>query len=83
MNEVLLQMDDVVVTSMRNSYLLRDVPINTEVIGKKEIKESGVLTVSGLLDQLWYGYTLLVYANQNVYSWSMSFQHTPFIKFNF
>ena len=52
MNEVLLQMDDVVVTSMRNSYLLRDVPINTEVIGKKEIKESGVLTVSGLLDQL-------------------------------
>ena len=51
MNEVLLQMDDVVVTSMRNGYLLRDVPINTEVIGKREIQGSGALTISELLGQ--------------------------------
>ena len=52
MNEVLLQMDDVVVTSMRNNgHLLRDVPINTEVIGKREIQGSGALTISELLDQ--------------------------------
>jgi len=51
MNEVLLQMDDVVVTSMRNGYLLRNVPINTEVIGKREIQGSGALTISELLGQ--------------------------------
>ena len=41
MRETLIQMNDVVVTSTRNGYLLRDVPIATEVIGKKEINESG------------------------------------------
>ena len=51
MKEVILQLDDVVVTSMRNSYLLRDVPVNTEVIGSKYIKDSGAITVSELLEQ--------------------------------
>ena len=51
MKEVMLQLDDVVVTSMRNSYLLRDVPVNTEVIGSKDIKDSGAITVSELLEQ--------------------------------
>ena len=51
MKETLIQMNDVVVTSTRNGYLLRDVPIATEVIGKKEINESGATTVSDLLEQ--------------------------------
>ena len=51
MKETLLQMNDVVVTSTRSGYLLRDVPIATEVIGTKEIKESGATTVSDLLAQ--------------------------------
>jgi len=51
MRETLLQMNDVVVTSTRSGYLLRDVPIATEVIGTKEIKESGATTVSDLLAQ--------------------------------
>ena len=51
MTETLLQMNDVVVTSTRSGYLLRDVPIATEVIGKKEISESGAVTLSELLDQ--------------------------------
>ena len=51
MNETLIQMNDVVVTSTRNGYLLRDVPIATEVIGKKEINESGATTISDLLEQ--------------------------------
>ena len=51
MRETLIQMNDVVVTSTRNGYLLRDVPIATEVIGKKEINESGATTVSDLLEQ--------------------------------
>ena len=37
MRETLIQMNDVVVTSTRNGYLLRDVPIATEVIGKKRL----------------------------------------------
>ena len=51
MKEIYLQMDDIVVTSMRSGYLLRDVPINTEVIGKKYIENSGAITVSELLEQ--------------------------------
>ena len=51
MTETLLQMNDVVVTSTRSGYLLRDVPIATEVIGTKEINESGATTVSELLAQ--------------------------------
>ena len=51
MTETLLQMNDVVVTSTRSGYLLRDVPIATEIIGTKEIKESGATTVSELLAQ--------------------------------
>ncbi|MDG1223594.1 MAG: TonB-dependent receptor [Candidatus Marinimicrobia bacterium] len=51
MRETLIQMNDVVVTSTRNGYLLRDVPIATEVIGKKEINESGATTISDLLEQ--------------------------------
>ena len=51
MTETLLQMNDVVVTSTRSGYLLRDVPIATEVIGTKEISESGAVTVSELLSQ--------------------------------
>ena len=51
MTETLLQMNDVVVTSTRSGYLLRDVPIATEVIGTKEINESGATTVSDLLAQ--------------------------------
>ena len=51
MTETLLQMNDVVVTSTRSGYLLRDVPIATEVIGTKEINESGAVTVSELLSQ--------------------------------
>ena len=51
MTETLLQMNDVGVTSTRSGYLLRDVPIATEVIGTKEINESGATTVSELLAQ--------------------------------
>ena len=51
MTETLLQMNDVVVTSTRSGYLLRDVPIATEVIGTKEIDESGAVTISDLLLQ--------------------------------
>jgi len=51
MNETLIQLDDIVITSTRNGYLLRDVPIATEVIGKKEIDESGAITISELLQQ--------------------------------
>ena len=51
MKETLLQMNDVVVTSTRSGYLLRDVPIATEVISTKEISESGAITVSDLLAQ--------------------------------
>lgn len=51
MNETLIQLNDVVVTSTRSGYLLRDVPVATEVIGKKEISESGAITVNDLLQQ--------------------------------
>ena len=51
MEETLIQLDDIVITSTRNGYLLRDVPIATEVIGKKEIDESGANTISELLQQ--------------------------------
>ena len=51
LNETLIQLDDVVVTSTRSGYLLRDVPVATEVIGKKEITESGATTVNELLQQ--------------------------------
>jgi outer membrane receptor for ferrienterochelin and colicins len=51
LEETLLQMNDVVVTSTRSGYFLRDVPIATEVIGKKEIIESGAITISELLAQ--------------------------------
>ena len=51
MTETLLQMNDVVVTSTRSGYLLRDVPVATEVIGTKEIDESGAVTISDLLLQ--------------------------------
>ena len=51
MKETLLQMNEVVVTSTRSGYLLRDVPIATEVISTKEISESGSITVSDLLAQ--------------------------------
>ena len=51
MTETLLQMNDIVVTSTRSGYLLRDVPIATEVISIKEISESGAVTVSDLLSQ--------------------------------
>ena len=51
MNETLIQLDNIVVTSTRSGYLLRDVPVATEVIGKKEISESGAITVNDLLQQ--------------------------------
>ena len=51
MDETLIQLDDIVITSTRSGYLLRDVPIATEVIGKKEIDESGAITISELLQQ--------------------------------
>ena len=51
LNETLIQLNNVVVTSTRNGYLLRDVPVATEVIGKKEITESGATTVNELLQQ--------------------------------
>ena len=51
MHETLIQLDDIVITSTRNGYLLRDVPIVTEVISKKEIDESGANTISELFQQ--------------------------------
>ena len=51
LNETLIQLNNVVVTSTRSGYLLRDVPVATEVIGKKEITESGATTVNELLQQ--------------------------------
>ena len=51
LKETLIQLDNIVVTSTRNGYLLRDVPVATEVIGKKEIIESGATTVNELLQQ--------------------------------
>ena len=49
MKETLIQLDEIVITSTRNGYLLRDVPIATEVIGKKEIDESGANTILSLI----------------------------------
>ena len=51
LNETYIQLNNVVVTSTRSGYLLRDVPVATEVIGKKEIIESGATTVNDLLQQ--------------------------------
>ena len=51
LKESLLQMDDVVVTSMRSGYLLRNVPVSTEVISKKEISTSGAVTIDELMSQ--------------------------------
>ena len=51
LNETLIQLNNIVVTSTRSGYLLRDVPVATEVIGKKEITESGATTVDELLQQ--------------------------------
>ena len=51
LNETLIQLNNIVVTSTRSGYLLRDVPVATEVIGKKEITESGAITVNELLQQ--------------------------------
>lgn len=51
LNETLIQLNNVVVTSTRSGYLLRDVPVATEVIGKKEITESGATTINELLQQ--------------------------------
>ena len=51
LKETLLQMEDIVVTSMRSGYILRDVPVSTEVIGKKEIIGSGAITIDELLNQ--------------------------------
>ena len=51
LKESLIQMDDVVVTSMRSGYLLRDVPVSTEIISKKEISSSGAVTIDELMSQ--------------------------------
>ena len=51
LKESVLLMDDIVVTSTRNGHLLRNVPVATEVIGKREIIESGAATLSDILLQ--------------------------------
>lgn len=51
LKESLLHMEDIVVTSMRSGYLLRDVPVSTEVISKKEISSSGAITVDEIMSQ--------------------------------
>ncbi len=51
MEDVLIKLDELVVTGTRSSYLLRNVPVNTELITKKDIEDSGAITVSELLEQ--------------------------------
>jgi len=51
MNEVFLQLDDIVVTSMKCEYNLSNVPIYTEIINKSAIRQSGAVTLSDLMEQ--------------------------------
>ena len=51
LKETSLLMNDIVVTSTKNGYLLRDVPITTEVISRKEIETSGAITLSDIILQ--------------------------------
>ena len=51
LKETSLLMNDIVVTSTKNGYLLRDVPITTEVISRKEIEASGAITLSDIILQ--------------------------------
>ena len=51
MNEVFLQLDDIVVTSMKCEYNLSNVPIYTEIINKSTIRQSGAVTLSDLMEQ--------------------------------
>jgi len=46
-----LKLKDIVVTSMRSEYNLNDVPVFTEVINRKDISESGAITVAELIEQ--------------------------------
>ena len=51
MNEVFLQLDDIVVTSMKCEYNLSNVPIYTEIINKSAIRQSGAVTLGDLMEQ--------------------------------
>ena len=51
MDEVFLQLDDIVVTSMKCEYNLSNVPIYTEIINKSAIRQSGAVTLSDLMEQ--------------------------------
>lgn len=51
MNEVFLQLDDIVVTSMKCEYNLSNVPIYTEIINKSAIRQSGAVTLNDLMEQ--------------------------------
>lgn len=51
MKSVLVNHSDVVVTSMRSEYALSDVPVFTEVINKKDIEESGAISIADLMEQ--------------------------------
>ena len=51
LKETSLLMNDIVVTSTKSGHLLRDVPIATEVISKKEIVASGAITLSDIILQ--------------------------------
>ncbi|NPA40369.1 MAG: TonB-dependent receptor [Thermodesulfobacteria bacterium] len=44
-----LNLNEIVVTATKTKHLLKDVPVETEVITKKEIEESNALTVADIL----------------------------------
>ena len=51
MEDVLIKLDELVVTGTRSPYLLRNVPVSTELITRKDIEDSGAITASELLEQ--------------------------------
>ena len=51
MKEVFLQLDDIVVTSMKCDYSLSDVPVYTQIISNNNIEESGAISIGELLEQ--------------------------------
>ena len=51
MKEIFLELDEVVVTSMKCPYLLTEVPVYTETIGKSNIRDSGAISVGELIEK--------------------------------
>ena len=51
MKEVLLKLDDIVVTSMKSEYFSSDVPVFTEIINNEEIRSASAITIGELMEE--------------------------------